>query len=563
MVLLACAASAQAQERPQPEISTATQALSVAQGKKFMAVTANPHATRAAYDILNKGGSAVDAAIAAQLVLGLVEPQSSGLGGGAFAMVYDSKTEKLHSYDGRETAPKLAGPFLFHENGKPLEFKKAVVGGRSVGVPGVPMLLSDLHQIHGKLTWMELFDEAIRLSHQGFKVSPRLAKMIETSEDELKKDPASASHFFRKGKPLKAGDDLANLEYFETLKDLSFYNIRRFYQGGLSKSIISKVQSYASNPGLLSERDFKEYSVKQRPPVCGPYRAYIVCSMGEPSSGGLTLLQILGMLEHFNISEQNAQSWHVIAQASALAFADRNSYMADPDFANTPGVKLLNPDYLKKRSALIDPHKPLEKIVPGIPPDWDGKLYQEGLNFEQPGTTHISIIDKEGNIVSMTSSIEGAFGSHLMVNGFLLNNQLTDFSFSPFDEQREFIANMVEGGKRPRSSMSPTIVFDAGGNPVMVIGSAGGSRIIGYVLQRIISVIDWGMPIEEAMQSGHVLARGKTIEMEEEAYYGSLVEKGNKVDVKDLGSGLTAIHMHNNMITGVADPRREGIAQGQ
>ncbi len=562
ILILTCSNTAFAFERPQPEIATGRHEKSLSESANFMAVTANPYATKAARDILKRGGSAVDAAIAAQLVLGLVEPQSSGLGGGAFALVYDAKDKRLYSYDARETAPNLAGSFLFFENGRPLAFKKAVIGGRSVGVPGVPMLLSNLHERHGKLTWMELFDEAQQLSEEGFVVSPRLAKMLQHSNENLRADPETQSYFFNGESLVQAGAILKNPAYLETLKDLSFSNMRVFYRGKFARNIVEKVQNFEANPGLLTINDFKSYNAIERKPVCSPYRNHIICSMGEPSSGGLTLLQILGMLEHFDIREQSAQSWHIIAQASALAFADRSQYMADPDFVNTPGIYLLNPDYLKSRAALIQKEKPLKDINAGTPPDWNGELFDTGLNFNQPGTTHISIVDQEGNIVSMTSSIEGAFGSHLMTNGFLLNNQLTDFSFKPFDDNQKLIANAVEPGKRPRSSMSPTIVFNAKGEPVLILGSAGGSRIIGHVLQRIIAVIDWNMPIDEALSMPHTLARNAKIDTEDHALKDELIEIGNAVNIKEINSGLTAIHIADGIYTGAADPRREGLAMG-
>ena len=563
MFIVPSSAHAFDEQKPQPEISTGLQKQSVAQGKEFMAVTANPHATKAAYDILERGGSAVDAAIAAQLVLGLVEPQSSGLGGGAFALVYNAKDKRLRSYDGRETAPNLAGSFLFFKNGEPLSFKKAVVGGRAVGVPGVPMLLSDLHERYGKLTWMELFDDAIKLADEGFKVSPRLAKMIAEDAQDLQKDPVTSAYFLPDGAPIKQGERLKNPNYLATLKDYSFYNARHFYRGSIARSIVYKVQNFADNPGLLAINDFHNYTVKERPPVCGPYRAYIVCSMGEPSSAGLTLLQMLGMLEHFDISKQNAKSWHIVTQASALAFADRAIYMADNDYVNTPNISLINPDYLKSRAALINVDAPLNEISAGTPPDWNGDLFDKGETLSQPGTTHISIIDKDDNIVSMTSSIEGAFGAHLMTDGFLLNNQLTDFSFDPFNDEKTFVANMVEPGKRPRSSMAPTIVFDASGDPILALGSAGGSRIINHVLQRIISVIDWEMPIEQAIAASHILARDDVIEIENVENKHKFEAISDKVAIKDINSGLTAIHIKDKIITGTADPRREGEALGE
>ena len=558
--------SAQDVERPQPEIATDYEGVSVAKGTDFMIVTANPLATEAGYKVLEKGGSAVDAAVAAQLVLGLVEPQSSGLGGGAFMLHYDGESKELVTYDGRETAPLLAGPYLFQENGKPMEFYDAVVGGRSVGVPGTPALLKETHQIHGKLTWMELFDDAIRLSEEGFEVSPRLAKMVDDAQDRLKLFPATSSYFLPEGKPLEAGTRLRNLEYADTLKEFSFYGSSKFYQGVIPANIVHAVQGYEPNAGGLSLEDFRRYRIQKRDPVCGPYREYIVCSMGKPSSGGLTLLQMLGMLEKFDLpalGADNPLSWNFIAQASALAFADRNKYMADPDFVDTPGIALIDPEYLMSRAALIKPDTPLEKIEAGTPPAIEPAEYDDAPDVTRPGTSHISVVDKHGNIVSMTTTIEGAFGSHMMVGGYLLNNELTDFSFEPYGVDGNPIANSVEAGKRPRSSMSPTIVFDKNGEPVLVLGSAGGSRIIGYVLQRIIAVLDWGMPIEDAMAMSHILARGKTVEMESDAQQAALAKIGHDVDVKSLNSGLTGIHRMGNEWRGAPDPRREGKAMGQ
>ena len=549
-------------ERPQPEISTGYGDISSARGENFMIVTANPYATRAGYEILKKGGSAVDAAITAQLVLGLVEPQSSGLGGGAFMLYYDAEEKQLSSYDGRETAPDLAGSFLFQgPDGKKLDFMSAVVGGRAVGVPGVPALLKETHELHGKLTWFELFDEPIRLAEEGFEVSPRMARMVEDAKERLAKFTATADYFLPGGEPIKAGTVLKNKPYENTLRDYAFYGPNRFYLGELAGKISQVVQNIVDNPGLLTPRDFANYKVKKRDPVCGPYRTYIICSMGEPSSGGLTLLQILAMLEGFEVAN-DAKGWSLIAQASALAFADRGHYMADPDFVNTPGVALLDPDYIRTRAALINPEQPLEEVEPGTPPLWNGPLYEDNPPLDIPGTTHISVVDQDGNIVSMTSSIEGAFGSHVMTEGFLLNNQLTDFAFTPIDKEQKLIANMAEGGKRPRSSMSPTIVFDKDGAPVLVVGSAGGSRIIGYVLQRIIAKVDWDMDMEGAMAMPHILARGQTIEMEEVTHESALKEKGHKVETKALNSGLTIIHIQGDTLLGVPDPRREGLALG-
>lgn len=555
---------------PQPEISTRVSGDSrTARGSDFMIVTSNSHATKVGYEILRRGGSAADAAIAAQATLGLVEPQSSGIGGGAFVLYYDAKSKQLKTIDARETAPGLAGPFLFYKDGKPMNFKAAQLGGRSVGVPGIPKLLEHLHQAHGKLTWMELFEGAIALSENGFEVSPRLSEMVVHYGDGLNKYSDTANYFFPSGVPIQAGDILKNINYATTLKDYAFYGSSVFYDSGLADKIVDTVQNAHGNAGLITLRDLQNYQLKDRKPVCAPYRAYIVCGMGEPSSGGLTVLQTLGLLEGFDLKAlgaNNPESWGLIAQASALAFADRNMYMADPDFVNTPNVALLDPQYINERRKLIDVKKPLSEITldAGKPALWDGPLYERGNSIDRPGTSHISIIDKQGNILSMTTTIESAFGSHLMVGGFMLNNELTDFSFTPFGENGELVANMVEGGKRPRSSMAPTIVFDLEGNPVLVIGSAGGSRIIGYVLQRIIAVLDWGMSIDQATAMPHILARSETIEFERQnAISNTISELGNNIKIDDLNSGLTAIQIRDDTYIGAADPRREGMAQGQ
>jgi len=554
--------------RAAPEITTGLQESAAVTANDFMIVTANPLATKAGYDILKRGGSAADAAIAAQAMLGLVEPQSSGLGGGAFVLYYDAKTKKLSTYDARETAPKLASPFLFYKNGKPMGFKEAAIGGRSVGAMGVPALLEHLHQAHGTLTWMELFESAIKTANNGFIVSPRLEKLVAHAANDLARFKDTADYFIPNGVTLSTGNKRVNKPYAETLKDFAFYGANIFYRGALAQKITTTVQNIQGNAGLLTSDDLQAYEIKKRDPLCAPYRAYIVCSMGEPSSGGLTLLQILGMAAEFDLAAMgkgSPQAWNIITQASRLAFADRAKYMADPDFVNTPNTALLDPDYIAARAKRIQPSAPLRDITAGAPPLWEGPLYESGWDYDTPGTTHISIIDKDGNALSMTSSIEGAFGSHVMVDGFLLNNQLTDFSFSPFDGENTkegLVANMVEGGKRPRSSMAPTIVFDQSGAPVLVIGSAGGSRIIGYVLQRIISVLDWGMNAQDAMNEPHILARDNIVEMERGARDGMLLKFGIKPRTSEMSSGLTAIHRVNDNLIGAVDPRREGAAAG-
>ncbi|HPF78587.1 MAG TPA: gamma-glutamyltransferase [Alphaproteobacteria bacterium] len=556
-----------------PEIATGINAQKAVAGEKIMAVTANPEATKVAFDILKRGGTAADAAIAAQMILGLVEPQSSGIGGGGFTLYYDAKKKYLITLDGRETAPSTAGSHLFMgEDGKPLDFYDAAIGGRSVGTPGTLRMLEKLHDWQGKLPWGDLFAPAIKLAETGFVVSPRLSQMLqeEKKRGRFSDDVIAKLYFYPDSStPLEAGEVKRNPDYAITLRNIAQNGVDAFYKGQLAQEIAAKVQDDRFNHGLLSTEDLSSYEVKERKAVCGNYRGYKVCSMGEPSSGGLTLLMILGMLENFDLAAwgpNNPTSWHVIAEASRLAFADRNQYMADPDFVQTPDTLLLNAAYLKKRAQQIKLDKPMQEVSAGVPPGWDPK-YQRAADsaLKPPGTTHLSIVDQYGNVLSMTSSIENAFGSRLMVGGFLLNNQLTDFAFDPIDESGLPVANRVEGGKRPRSSMAPTIVFDPQGKPFLVIGSAGGSRIIGYVLQRIVSVIDWGIGVQGALAMPNIVHRGEKLELEKSGVKFAVPLKniGHPVLVGDMNSGLTAIQFKNGFAFGAADPRREGQAMGE
>lgn len=567
LVFLPYGAGAQAPS--QPEAATGATAKAAARGQNFMVVTANPEATQVGYDILSRGGTAADAAIAVQLVLGLVEPQSSGIGGGGFALYYDAQSRRLSTLDGRETAPSTAGKHLFRgDNGKPMEFYQAALGGRSVGVPGIPALLEALHKKHGKLPWRDLFSPAITMAENGFEVGNRLATLAGFERGRMNISTDAKLYFFPDSStPVRPGYMLRNPLYARTLRTLALGGAGEFYKGPLAERIVATVRESRHNPGLLSIEDMAGYQVKDRPPVCGGYRGYKVCSMGEPSSGGLTLLMALGMLEQFNMAAlgpKNPQGWHLIAEASRLAFADRNYFMADPDYVKTPGQTLLDPAYIKSRAALISQKGPMKAAMPGTPPGWTEPPRFPDENIKPPGTSHISIVDSYGNIVSMTTSIEDAFGSRMMVDGFLLNNQLTDFAFEPDYEGKE-VANRVQGGKRPRSSMAPTIVFDSAGQPVLVIGSAGGSAIIGYVLERIVALIDWKMELQDALDMPNVINRGTKIEVE--TGYTDLINGlksfGHPVEDNDLTSGLTAIQFKGGMLYGAADPRREGVAQGR
>lgn len=571
LLLLGFPAQAQDVARPEPEIGTGIKSSPVTYGSKFMVVSAHPEATKAGERILAEGGTAADAAIAVQMMLGLVEPQSSGIGGGAFALYYDAKKGQLISLDGRETAPVNAGHHLFTgADGKPMEFMDAVVGGRAVGVPGTVRLLEKLHGWYGNKDWSSLFTPAIQKAESGFKVTPRLNQMIAADRKYLGTYTDTKLYFFPDvANPVPVGDLLKNPDYAVTLRKIAQGGADAFYKGEIAQEIVKTVQEVARhNPGLLSMEDLEKYEAKERKPVCGLYRGYKICSMGEPSSGGLTLISILGMLEYYDLralGPHNPKSWHLIGEASRLAFADRNYYMADPDFVRTPGESLINRDYLRSRAILISPNTIMTKADHGVPPDWSGyKPLGPDVYIRRPGTSHISIVDSYGNILSMTTTIEGAFGSKLMTEGFLLNNELTDFSFVAQKDGNE-VANKVEGGKRPRSSMAPTIVFDPSNRPFLVIGSAGGSRIIGFVAQRIIAMIDWQMNLQDALSMSNIVNRGEEMEVElgGEMLARGLEKMGHPVKMDDMTSGLTAIQFQGGQMIGAADPRREGIAAGR
>lgn len=556
--------------RPEPEPDTGLVSQQAVTGQKFMAVTAHPYATAAAYEILQAGGTAADAAIAAQLVLGLVEPQSSGLGGGGFAVYYDADRHEISTYDGREVAPLAAGPDLFlRDDGSPMDFYEAAMGGRAVGVPGLPQLLEQLHRNYGGLEWQRLFDSAVTLAEGGFEITPRLATMIEGNADRLRLFEDTAELFFNDDDmPLKTGDVIRNLAYADTLHLFREQGAAPFYTGAIAEAIVEAVRSSPHNPGLLTMEDMAAYRVIQREPVCGSYQAYMLCSIGPPSSGGVSLLQILGMLQYFDTPRprpRNVRGVHFLVETSRLAFADRNAYIADPDFVTVDTASLLHPDYLQARSRLIRQNRAMAEVSPGTPPSWGAPEEFAPDNAPgTPGTTHLSIVDQYGNVLSMTTTIEGAFGAHIMAAGFLLNNQLTDFSFLPEIDGR-MVANRVDGGKRPRSSMAPVILFHSQGHPLMAIGSAGGSRIIGYVAQRILAVTDWRMDLQAALDMPHILSRGDGVELEEgfEALAAPLQAMGHSVDIAPMNSGLTAIMIDDGLITGAADPRREGIAMGE
>ncbi|CAK0759646.1 gamma-glutamyltranspeptidase / glutathione hydrolase [uncultured Gammaproteobacteria bacterium] len=557
-----------------PESGTGINVTTTAHATRFMVAAANRHGVRAGVEILRAGGSAADALIAVQTTLNLVEPQSSGIGGGAFLLYWNAQTKTLHAYDGRETAPAGVTQDLFlDEKGQPLKFPDASVSGLSVGTPGVVRLLEAVHQHHGRLPWSRPFQPAIDLADAGFTISPRLAALLAGDRLALARDPATRAYFLdRDGNPLPVGTQRRNPELADSLRQIATQGADAFYRGPIATDIVAKVQTDPIRPGKLSLADLAGYQVREREPVCGPYRLFVVCGFGPPSSGGVAMLEILGLLSRFDLSAiapGSAEAAHLISEASKLAFADRNQYLADPDAVSVPVNGLLDPLYLARRSLLIDrTHAAPTPVGAGVPGLRRAALATPPDAAELPSTSHIVIVDAEGNIASMTTSIENAFGSKLMVRGFLLNNQLTDFSFRPIDDAGMPVSNRVEPNKRPRSSMSPTIVFDREAKPVLAVGSSGGARIIGHVLKTLVGVLDWGLDIQSAISLPHILNRNATTELESAAtapaLAAALTVLGHQVSTAEINSGLHGIQfMKTGQLIGGVDPRREGVAEGE
>ncbi len=553
----------------EPEAATGIEKKEGVLAEKFMVAAANPYATQAGYNVLEKGGSAVDAAIAVQLVLTLVEPQSSGIGGGAFILHWDNANKKMTTFDGRETAPKAATSELFlDENGKAAPWIKAVVGGRSVGVPGVLAGLHKAHEKYGKLAWKELFVDAIELAQNGFVVSPRLSKLIALQYNPGVQQLSEIKNYFHpNGMPVKAGDLLKNPKLAKVYSSLANEGVDVFYNGWIAQNIVNAVQQSEIAPGTLTLQDMKSYVPNEVAPVCGEYRVYNVCGMAPPSSGGVAVIQMLGMLNYFDLAKEpnNATALHLFTQSSRLAFADRNKYIADPSFTDVPVDGLIDKTYLSKRAALISTDTDMGIAKAGTP--YGTLAYANDNSIERPSTSHISIVDAAGNAVSMTTSVEMAFGSAVMVDGFILNNQLTDFSLSP-KRDGKLVANRVEPLKRPRSSMAPTMVFNQNDNSLaLVVGSPGGSRIINYTAQTIIGVLDWGLTPQEAINLPRITNRNRQTTIEKGTDIVKLAPKfealGHKVSIRDLNSGIHAIKVTKSGLEGGADPRREGKVMGQ
>jgi gamma-glutamyltranspeptidase/glutathione hydrolase len=537
--------------------------------KTEMVIAAHPLAAQAGLDILRQGGSAVDAAIAVQAVLTLVEPQSSGIGGGGFLLHYDGARRGLESYDGRETAPAAATPEMFLDaSGKPLPFYDAVVGGLSVGVPGVLRMLEQAHREHGKLPWATLFAPAIKLAEDGFPVSPRLSASI-AADAYLPKMPAAAAYFYgADGKALPAGTMLRNPQLATVLRAIAQGGADAFYQGRIAQDVVDAINHATPRAGAMTLGDLAGYRAVERPVPCAPYRTVKVCGMGPPSSGGVAVLQILGLLERFDMAAEkplSLKSVHRFAEASRLAFADRDRYLGDPDFVPIPLPGLIDRDYLAERSQAIRDEAATPDPQPGRPAGMTLGAVQP-KQLEPVSTSHMVIVDPRGDIVSFTTTVENAFGSRLMVDGFMLNNQLTDFSFSPTSEGRA-VANAVRPGKRPRSSMAPLMVFDgASGRPVFALGSPGGANIIDYVAEAAVGLIDWNLSPGAAAALPHVLNRNGPTTLEAgkglEPIGAALTAMGHTVKFDDVDSGLAIVAFTPDAMIGAADPRREGVALG-
>ncbi len=545
--------------------------LKLVEGKKYMVASATELSSKAGAEMLNKGGSAIDAAIATQLVLNVVEPHSSGIGGGALLLYYDKKSGKTIYFNGRETAPAKAHNDMFlNKEGKPREFSDAVRGGLSVGTPGLLKAMKEAHVAYGKLPWSELFKPAIRIAREGFEVSERFHNL--SAQISYLKDFGETAEIYlnKEGKPHKVGDRITNKKLANTLERIAEKGTHSFYRGEIASDIVAAVQNSRFNPGYLSLSDMKNYRVKKGDLLCAKYRKNKICTMPLPSSGA-TMLQILGILENFDLSKLRANSpeaVHLITEATRLAYADRNEYLGDSSLVSLDS--LLDKKYLRSRAGLIKKGRAMEQVEPGKFAVNHKNLAMNNRAVELPSTTHLSILDADGNAVSMTSSIEYFFGSAISVDGFLLNNQLTDFSFEP-EKNGKKVANRLEPGKQPRSSMSPTFIFDEQDKLVMVLGSPGGPRIIQFVVKAITNHFDFGLDVQESIALPSFVVLNNVIELEkgrEITKLKPMLERmGHKTKVIEIVSGIHAITIDEKEIEGVkiqggADPRREGVAIG-
>jgi gamma-glutamyltranspeptidase / glutathione hydrolase len=526
--------------------------------------SADPRATQAGMEMLRKGGTAADAAMAMMLALTVVEPQSSGIGGGGF-LLYQDGDGKLDTLNGRETAPAAATPERFMgAAGKPLPFIKAFPGGRSVGVPGNMRLMAQAHAKWGKLPWKTLFGPAIKLAKQGFVVNDALAGRLNMVEKLWGNFPEAQKIYWINGKPAPVGTLIKNPDLAKALQQMARRGPDSFYSGTIGGSIINAVSNTSVAPGDMTLADLSAYKLKEQDALCAPYRVYVVCGMGPPSSGATTVLQILGTLERFDmkaLGKDNPKSWHLISEAMRLAYADREKYLGDPDFVDVPIAGLIDRNYLTTRSALINPDHTALSYPAGNPPG--AKPRTAAISGEVSGTTHFVAVDAKGDVATMTSTIEGPFGSQLIASGFFLNNELTDFTFAP-ELDGAPVANRVQGGKRPLSSMSPTIVYDKQGKVVMALGSAGGKRIIMHVAKTLIAALDFGLPLDQAIAQPNIYFAGDAVQVEQGTTLAAMADRlsayGRTVLASDLTSKVNGAQMTDKGWIGAADPRSPGTA---
>ena len=564
-----CGAAVSDKEAIQPEETLARADAGLAHAQKAMAVTGHPLATEAALEILRSGGTALDAAIAAQMTLNVVEPQSSGIGGGAFLLYYEKKTGRVYAYDGREVAPQGIDSNAFLDaSGAPKSYLDALVGGVSVGVPGLLHMLDMAHQAHGVLPWNRLFEHAIGTADRGFPLSSRLHRIVSAFPHVKESPDLRESYFNTDGNPKQPNTRITNKELASTLRLIARDGITPFYSGAIGQDIVDAVRNASDNPGSLSMDDLKGYRAETRRPLTMEYNDHRLVSL-PPPSGGLVVLEVFGILKHLDGATSPHGSVEQVARitnAESVAYADRDFYLCDPDFIDVPIDQLLNSDYHKVRAEAIEGQS--HPITP-VPP---GQFAAEPLstappiNMELPCTSHISIVDGEGNALSMTSSIEFMFGSGITVRGFILNNQLTDFSFLP-EKEGQRVANRIQPGKRPRSAMSPLFVFDKAGKRLKIItGSPGGARIINYVVKALHAMIDHSFAAHAAASAPNYGIRNGPIELEEDTPIAELApalrKKGYQVVVRNLNSGLGTIVITDDGLSGAADPRREGLAAG-
>lgn len=553
----------------QPEIESGFEKKFAVYAGSSMVVTANPYATEAGYEVLERGGSAMDAAVAIQMVLNVTEPQSSGIGGGALFLYYDQAYKKVIAYDGRECAPFDIDENLFQTHLKGIDSRfQASIGGKSVGVPGVLKVLKMGHDRYGKLEWKTLFERAITWAEKGFPISHRLAELIAKTPflDTFKN--AETFLFHLDGSPKNEGEILKNPELAETFRHLASQGLFPFYEGEIGQAIEQTIQKANKNPGKLTMNDLKQYKAIEREPLIFPYNEYTIYGFPPPSSGGISVCQILGLCQHKDLSKSNPGALdfiNIFCQASRLAFADRNYYIADPDFSPVPTQALLETTYLKDRSDLIKSDEALKEVSPGVFPLINPPSYVSMEGIDLPSTSHFCVVDKEGNAISLTTSLEKAFGSTLWVRGFFLNSQLTDFSFISEKEGKK-VANRPQGGKRPMSNMAPTFVFDGNANLVLAIGSAGGAAIIDYVAQSLLAILQFKLGIQSAIDFPHYTGLSKTLWLEANTFVTEnreeLVSIGNQVEIIPMASGTQAIEIHSDYLIGGADSRREGSARG-